>query len=414
MLRRSTIPAMLLAVLALFSACFAARAQVEPAATGGRSTAKLDYDLSYAETATFFSGNEETDQRGIASGEVEYLNGKERTPFSLTYSGGYIFGISGIDTGTGVFQHFLISQGFVVRHGAISLTDNFGLYPGSPTTGFSGIPGVGTFPGLPEPPIEPILALTTRMLNNTADATVSHSITYNTNFSFTGDYETLRFPAGGGLDTNQVGLLAQINWHLNALSSASVLYNFSRSTYLGSPFTIETQSIEPGYTRAWSRWLKTSASGGPELIHSNNDLVVPPSTGIAANAQVTYTAKSQSASLNYQRSVTAGAEEGSTIGIRNNDASANFSRTFGKNLSIGATGSYFQTQGLVQTGVVNGKFGGVNVTRRFGEDITLSANYTAIVQTSSLSLPSVALQGLVQEFGFNIAYHPRETHIIRH
>lgn len=414
MMRRPTIPATLLAVFALFSASYEARAQVEPAATGGKSTAKLDYDLGYTQTAAFFSGNENTIQQGVASGEVEYLNGKERTPFSLTYSGGYILGISGIDTGTGVFQHILISQGYVTRHGAVSISDDFGLYPTSPTTGFSGIPGVGTFPGLPEPPVEPILALNTRMLNNTAKATFSHSVTYNTNFSFTGDYESLRFPDHGGLDTNQVGLLPQINWHLNALSSASLLYNFSRSNYLGSTFTMETQSIEPGYTRAWNRWFKTSVSGGPELIHSDNNLVVPPSTGIAANAQVMYTAKSLSASLNYVRSVSAGAGEGSEIGVRNDDASADISRTFGRNLSIGASGAYFRTQGFVQTGLTNGKFGGVNVTQRFGKDITLSANYTAILQTSSLTLPAGALQGLEQEIGFNIAYHPRETNIIRH
>lgn len=395
----------------LFTVSAAVHAQVAPEATG--STAMLDYDLNYSQTADFYPGYHGPQQRGIPSGEVEYMNGKDHTPFSVTYSGGYIIGISGLEEGTGVFQHLLISQGYVSRHWTVGLSDDFGLHPASATTGFSGIPGVGGIPGQPAPGNEPVLSLSTRRLTNTAIANFSRKLTHDISFSADGDFESLRYPDGRGLDVNEVGGSPQINWRLNARSSASAQYNFSRFNYLGSPFTMETQSIEPGYMRVWNRWFKTSFSGGPEWVRSNNDQIVPPSTGIAATAQVTYTVRSMSVSLNYLRAVSAGLGLGTEIGVRRDEAFVEFSRAFGKKLSIGATGTYMRSQGLVQTGVTNGKYGGVHVTKRLGENVTLSASYSVIQQTSSLTLPKGALQGLSQVVGFNIAYHPRAMHTIR-
>lgn len=408
MKRRPAILAVLLTVVAAVTVSTAARAQVEPTAAG--ASAKLDYDLSYSQTAEFYAGYPETLQRGIVSGEVEYLNGRQRTPLRLTYSGGYIAGISGSESGTGVFQHLLLSQGYLTRNGSVSLKDELSFYPQSPTTGFSGIPGVGDLPGLPGLPSEPILSLNTLSLNNTTTATFDHSLNYATSFSIAGNYESLRFPDGGGFAINQVGMRPQVNWRLNALNSASIQYMFSHFNYLGSSFTMETQSVQPGYYRVWSRRFTTSVSAGPEWTTGK---VVPAVNGIAANAEVLYTAKSVSASLNYYRSVSAGAGLGTQIGIRNNDVRASISHVFGRDLTVGATGSYMDTQGLVEPGVTNGAYGGVNAKRRLGEFITVSASYTAFHQTSSLALGTSALNGLSQLIGFSVAYHPRETHLIR-
>jgi hypothetical protein len=119
------------------------------------------------------------------------------------------------------------------------------------------------------------------------------------------------------------------------------------------------------------------------------------------------------ASANYYRTVSAGAGLQTQIGVRYNGASVDVSRTFGRDMTIGATGSYTQTAGLLQTGDTNGEFGGVNATRRLGEYLTVSGNYTVFHQSSSLALPTSALHGLSQVIGFSVAYHPRETHIVR-
>jgi hypothetical protein len=373
----------------------------------------FDYDLSYAQTAEFDPVYSSAEQRGIASGELQYLNGSGRAPLNLTYSGGYIIGISGTEEATGFFQHLLVSQGYATLHGSASLKDEFGLYPSSPTTGFSGVPGAGGIPGLPSEPDEPILTLNTLRYTNTVTADFDHTLTNSTTGDFTANYETMRFPNGGGLDINQVGARPHVTWRLDALNSATVQYNFSRFNYLGSPFTMETQTVEPGYTRIWNRRFTTNVSAGPEWLQSDNAAVVPSTLGIAANASAVYTLRSGSASIFYYRSVTAGAGLETQIGVRNNDITADFTKTLSRGLILGASGSYRRSQGFLQTGMTNGAFAGVNLSRHFGEYFVMSVNYTVIHQTSSMDLPAGALLGTAQEIGFNIAYHPHKTHIIR-
>ena len=412
MKKRTGNSATLLVIFAALTVCVAAKAQVEPAATG--SSAKLDYDLGYSESAGFYANYPDVYQRGTVSGEIEYLNGKGHTPFSLMYSGGYIIGISGSDSGTGLFQHMMISQGYVTEHGSLNLSDQVSYYPQSPTTGFSGIPGIGDLPGLPGVPSEPVLSLNTRSFNDEAILNYSRSLTYDTTFNIAGNYTWLRFPNGGGLAINQVGVRPQVSWRLNALNSASVQYSYSRFNYLGSPFVMETQSVEPGYMRVWNRRFTTSVSAGPEWIQSNNDLVVPSTVGVAANASAAYSLRSMSASLDYFRSVSAGAGLQSQIGVHYNDVSANVFRKFGRDTTISVTASYLQTQGILQSGVTDAEMAGANATRRLGDFVTASAGYTAFQQTSSLTLPTGALHGISQVISFSIAYHPRETRIIVH
>ena len=412
MKNRPAILAIQLAAVAAFIVCTVARAQVAPAATG--TAPKLDYDLSYSETALFYA--EDTggaQQRGIASAEAEYENGNDHTPLSLTYSGGYIAGLAGKNTGTGVVQHLLVTQGYAERLWAVNLSDDLGYYPQSPTIGFSGIPGVGIIPGIPSSPTEPVLSLSARSLMNTATPTYERTLNYDTTFSVSGDYLTVRFPDGGGLDINQEGARPQVYWRINALNSISAQYIYSRSSYLGSSFAIETQSVQPGFMRVWNRWISTRASAGPEWVRSNSNFFIPPTLGVAANAEVKYSDKATTASLSYFRSVSAGAGFSSQIGIRTSNAGASISQAIGRNLTAGITGSYINIQGLTQTGVTNGIFGGVNATRRLGEFITLSADYTAIHQTSSQTLQSNALKGLSQVIAFSISYHPRETHLFK-
>jgi len=411
MKRRTGIRGALVAILATLPLCVAARAQVEPAATG--SSAMLDYDANYGQTAVFYTGYNTVQIRGIASGEAQYLNGSALTPFSLMYSGGYIMSVSGNESATGFFQHLAVSQGFALRHGFLSIRDDFGYYPQSPTTGFSGIPGAGGITGIPEPPSEPILALNTLRIDNKASATISHSLNYFTSFSMMGNVETLRFPNGGGLSLNQIGARPQVSWRVNALNSVSVQYAYTRFNYIGGTLVMRTQSLQPGLARVWSRRISTNVSAGPEWVQSNEPTQLPSSVGIACNASATYTLRSMSAAVFYIRSVTAGAGLEQQVGEHNNDVAADFSKSFGKHTQLGASGAYRQTQRFLLPGTINGAFGGVSVTRHLGEYFTVSGSYTVLHQSSSITLPAGAVQGISNEFGFNLAYHPRKTHIIR-
>jgi len=405
----------------LLSISASTRAQVAPAATGPASpggppglpvNGTLHYSLNYTQTAQFYGGTQGDRQTSGVNGEVAFITTKAH-PFALTYSGGDMWTISGAGGGSGVYQHLLASQGFVLHTWLFNLNDNVSYTPQAPTTGFSGIPGVGSLPGEPGAPTEPILTLNTRSIRNQASANYRHDLNYETSFSMGGNYAILNFPDGNGLDIDQEQVQPQMNWRLNALNSVSAQYMYSRFSYLGSTFAMGTQSAQFSYLRVWNRRLNTNIDLGPEWIHSSNDSIVPSSTGFTANAGIVYQTRSTSATLNYFRATTGGTGVGTLIGIHNNDASLELSHTYGRNLTVGASGSYLCTQGLLQTGVTNGKFGGVNATQRLGEYITASASYTAIQQSSSQTLTTNTLNGLYQVISFSIAYHPREKHIVR-
>jgi len=102
----------------LISVCASASAQVAPAATGGGGLPvrnNLNYAFRYSQTAQF--GNGYTLQTSSPSASVDYMNGKERNPFSLNYSGGYIATISGPSYESGLFQRLLLTQGMSVADG---------------------------------------------------------------------------------------------------------------------------------------------------------------------------------------------------------------------------------------------------------------------------------------------------------
>jgi hypothetical protein len=408
----------------LFAVSAAANAQVEPAVPDAAALlagGTFHYDVRYSQTAQFYGGAEGDSQRSVVSGEVAYSGSRQAFPFNLTYSGGDMWTVAGTSEGSGVFQHLLVSQGFLGRKWGFTVSDNVSYLPQAATTGFSGIPGVGTLPGSSGVPSQPILTLNTRSINNSLNPNYSYRLDHATKVSIGGSYGILRFPDGNGLETNQVGVDPQITRRLNALNSISGQYSFSRFSFPGSPVTMETQSALFSYQRTWSRRFKSSVSIGPEraqisgiviiLLPSGVILPFPPSTGLAVNASASYDARSTSATLSYVQATSGGSGILSQIGVRNHDVNAGLARQFGRNLSISATGVYMRTQGLQQTGVTNGVFGGVAATRQLGRYISVFANYTAIKQSSGAALPANAINGLSQVVAFGIGFTPREIHL---
>jgi hypothetical protein len=195
---------------------------------------------------------------------------------------------------------------------------------------------------------------------------------------------------------------------LNAFNSIFGQYSFARFSYPGYPIIMGTQSAMFGYQRTWSRRLTTSVSAGPEWTQGSISAEIPSSTGLTVSAQMTYQARSASATLSYSQGTTGGAGVLTQFGVHNQDLNAGLTRQFGRNLTLSATGAYMRTQGLQQAGVINGMYGGVAATRRLGRYITVNANYTAVQQSSSSALPANAISGLSQVIGFGIGYSPRE------
>jgi hypothetical protein len=397
----------------------AAGAQVAPAIEGPYYrlpiSGTLHYDLRYTQTAQFYEGYIE--QMGVASGEAAYANTSAVHPFALVYSGGDSWIISGPQEEPGVFQHMLVSQGLVRRDWSLRLMDDVTYMPQSPVTGFSGIPGVGNLPGEPGLPTQPILTQNTRSVSNTVGSDFMHTFGHATSLDFGGRYSILRFPDGNGLDTDSVQANGQITRRLDARNSLFGQYVYGSFSYPAySQLTMDTQSALVGYQRTWNRQFRTSVSAGPEFVQSSDNLLVPPSTNLTANANATYALRSSTtATVSYNRATSGGAGEATEVAIHNDDVTGAITQLFGRTWTVSATGSYIRTQGLAlqldQAVVTSAELGGVSATRRLGRYFTVFANYTAVQQSSNLGLGTNVVNGLSQVVGFGVAYSPRDINL---
>jgi hypothetical protein len=395
-----------------FIASAVTEAQVVPAVTPGPNrlpvvSGTLRIDLRYSQTAQIYSN--ETTQSAVASGEVTYASPSERRPTTLTYSGGDMWNFSGVGGESGVFQHLLVSQGILGRNWSWSISDDVSYMPQSPTTGFSGIPGVGNLP-TPTTPSQTILTLNTRSVDNLVNSSYTHSLNHATSLSINGSYGILRFPDGNGLETNQWEAGTQITRRLNAHNSIFGEYSYSRYGYPGYTITMGTQSAQFGVQRTWNRRFSTSASVGPEWTQGSDSAQIPSSTEVAANANATYQARSTIAFLGYSQGTAGSSGAISSFGTHNYDAIAGVTRQIGRNLSLGGSGGYMRTRGLKLAGVTNSEYGGVSATQRLGRYFTVFANYTATKQLSSSVLSMNAIHGVSQAISFGIGYSPREIH----
>jgi hypothetical protein len=403
----------------VFTMSAAAGAQVAPAATGSNSvplSGNLQYALRYSQSSQFSNilPNLET---STASGTLDYANGNDRLPFFMDYSGGYTWTITGPSYETGLFQHMLLSQGINWRKWALLVSDNVSYLPQSPTTGFSGIPGIGEPIGTPNPApstSQTILTLNTHVIDNAANGELDHTLSYATTVGVGGSSEILRYPDGNGLDTNTQGAYGQIVRRLDSRNSLLGKYSYSQYSYPGSTVSIQTHTALFGFQRRWSRNFRTDVNAGPEWIASSDNLLVPTSTNFAANASLRYVLRLTSTSLSYSHGTNGGS--GYFIGGEIDTVEGNFSRDFGMNLTIGLTGGYERTNGLNNNGVTNGgvtdaSYGGAQATWRLSRNLIAFANYTGTYQTSTSALPTNILNEQLHVLGFGIGFSPRATHL---
>lgn len=406
-------------VVFLLAACVAAGAQAVPAATVHSLpiTGELHYVINYSQMAEFSSGLGDW-QMSTLSGAATYANGKDRFPFSMEYGGGYSWTIAGPSYGAGLFQHLFLSQGIVWRKWNLTASDDVSYLPEAPTTGFSGIPGIGEPIGVPSPAPpagQSILTLNTVVVDNNTQAELGHTLNYATRLNVGGSYNIFRYPDGNGLDMNMTAANAGLTWRLNARNSLMGTYMYSQFSYPQYNFSLTTNSGTLGYQRVWNRKVTTNISAGPQWLTSSDSATVPSSLGIEANASVNYQFLLNSASLVYSHGISGGG--GYLVGAELDSLTLTLSREFGRKLTVGADASYMRTASLANgpifgnSGEINAKFAGVQATRKLGQYFNVFANYTAITQSSSSSLPSNVLNQLMQTVSFGIGYSPRGRHL---
>jgi hypothetical protein len=375
--------------------------------------AHLYYNLNYAQTAEF-GGSLGDWQMLSPSASVDYANGNNRLPFDLKYTGGYTETLSGPTYETGLFQRLLLSQGIVWRKWRITVTDDVSYRPQSPTTGFSGIPGVGEPIGVasPTPPSnQTILTLRAQVVDNAVHGEVEDNLNFATTLNASGTSEVMRYTSGSGLDLDSKLANAGLKRRLNGRNSLTAKYMFSQFGYPDYKFSFVTNSVLLGFTRKWNRKISTDVSAGPQFTGSSDSADVPSSTGFTVNAMADYHFRFVTASLNYIRGVDSGG--GFLIGAKSDSVTANYSQEFGRSLNIGLDGSYRRTTGLVSQGAIYGKFGGVQATRQLGRHFNVFANYTAMDQSSSsLLLPTNLVHELLQVVSFGVGYSPKKVELI--
>jgi hypothetical protein len=371
-------------------ACPFTLGQAAPAATAGK--ADLQYSIRYSENAEFGTtlGTWHTID---PSGSLDYTNGHTRLPFTLDYTGGYGYTISGPSYTTGAFQRLLVSQGIKGRKWDAVLSDDVGYRPQAPTTGFSGIPGIGEpIGGLYPPSSQGIMTVQTHVLNNDASGEFQRMFGRGSVFLVDVQDRLLLYPDGNGLDTDQFIASAGPTFRLNARNSLITSYAFSQFAYPDYDYRFQTQTILAGFIRSWNRAFHSTASVGPEFVLKSGS--IPASTGVAAQATLEYQLRRFTADVTYNRAVTGGS--GYLMGSQSESITGSASRSLTLKSTVEMVGGYRHNSELSTGRDITAEFGSAQATWRIGRYLNFFGNYTATSQSSHYVFPSNVLNQLLQ------------------
>ena len=387
-----------------------ALAQVSPAATAtGAATLVhgVQYALRYSENGQF-SPNAPSIQTSDLSGSFGYANRSLQKPFATEYVGGYIWNLSGADYQSGQFHRLYISQGLELRRWMLDATDDVSYLPYAPTTGFSGIPGIGEIIGSPNPVSsngQTILTTNTHVLSNNAVGHLTHTLNYSTSLTVGGGENLLHFPNNDGIETRGESAMAVLSRRLTGRTTIGGEYDFSDYRYPDYSITMQTNSGLAELRHNFTRNLIARVAAGPEWLTSSLTTVVPDQLSYRANASVTYARKVDSFTANYMRGITSGG--GFIIGGELQDVDGNYLRQMGPNVSLGLTVGYERTSAFNNLGATNGAYGAMQSTWQVGDKLILFANFTGTGQTTTLPLPGNVLNSTLYTLSFGFGYSPR-------
>lgn len=434
---RFALPALLLAASAVCSA------QAVPA---GIATAPsdpflppLDGVLHYALSASelvqlgYYTPGQTTETT-VLSGDIAYQGKSQSLPFSMLFAAGVLLpNQAGI--GASGFISTSVTQGLVTHNYILNVSDTFSFLPQSPTTGLSGVAGVGDLGLIPVQgptygPAGGVLSTSGNMVANTLSGSAERVLTRATSISGLGSWSILHFLDNtnnglGGIDYSQKTGEVSLNQRINARSSASVsavysVFDFSGGGQAAQLYpNFQTKGLNFSYQRTLSRTLTAGVTVGPQWVSSSDSALIPNTVNLALSADLAYVRRTTNASVFYTRGVNGGS--GVIPGALSDSFSAAVGRAYGRNWVASLSGSYVRTSGLSQfagTGsvptnvVFNTDFIGGQVTRRISNTFSAYGSYTFQNQSFSNSfLTQNAFNGTSQTFGIGITYTPRSTRL---
>lgn len=379
----------------------------------GFSLPRIGGDLHYALTGSEavdlgYNGTNDNVSLTSLSGDVAYLSVSKSNPFSLVYAGGYNVATS--DQPSIVFHNLSMSQVLTFGRWSAVAANTTRYLPQTATLGLSGLPGQGDLGIGPTNPVG-VLTNNASQVGNTVSGTVSRQLSGINSLSGTGTWQILRFVGDSGnqgFDNNQATGTAVFNHRINPLTSASVIYSYSRSTFPGFSSSFVSQGVSIEYSRQWNRKFNTDVSVGPQRTTGNFD----PIYNLTANASMAYTGNGYGMTAAYVQTTNTGA--GTTTGAKSNAATAGFNRNLGPVWNLAATFAYTRTTGLPIPGSSNFSsktfIGGGQMSRQLNRSLSMYASYTAERQLlGNFVSQTNAFSGFTQIIGFGVTYAPRSV-----
>jgi hypothetical protein len=411
-------------------------------ATGspGSSQSWIDGTIHYSASASEFvqvgyygAGNVTAGTN--LSGNAGYFSKSQNLPFSLLFSGGVMFGNQPGQT-VQTYQNVAMSQGLVKGRWILGVTDSFSFLPQSPTTGLSGIPGVGDIGATPVdgPSLGPaggVLTYQGNRISNSLGGNIERRLTGATSISGGANWMVLHFlDNNNGLDSTQTSGQVALNHRLDARNSISgsavySVFDTSANTFFNQYGNIhfQTKGLNLQYVRLWTRALTMDASAGPQWINSSNGAVIPSKVNVAANIGFTYTRKLTSMGVHYNRGVNSGS--GVQAGALADSIQGFVGRPMGRNWLASATANFTRTSGLLtmtpstggtavigNNGATKTFYTGAQLTRGLGRYWSCFVTYGAQKQSiNSALIGQNAFNGFSQTFGVGITYAPKATRL---
>ena len=402
-----------------------AAAQALPADVGsspagvGFSLPTVSGSLQYAVSASelistgFYSSSGSTETTNL-SGDLAYLSKSSRPPFSAVYSGGLLLANSGQPTT--FYQSLAFSQSFSTKKWNFNVTDGVSYLPENPSTGLSGVPGVGDL-GIDPIPVGPaaglgILTSYGPRVSNTVTVGVSRAITARLAAQASGYYGIQRFIGDNsslGLDSNTEGGSAGFTYRLSARQALTGNYNYSNFGFSNSPVSFQVQSGTLGYSRQWNRRFTTSVYAGPQVENVSDPALGSNSVNVTAGASASYLTRLFAYTLNYSRGVNNGS--GVIPGGFSDNVVFGVHRQFGRTWDLSGTASYSRTRGLPALSFLSYSSDSVaasgQATRALARHLAAYGSYTLEDQTVSSNAAAYnAFNGFYQVIGLGITFSP--------
>jgi hypothetical protein len=419
--------AYLVAPVLLLAVGVRAKAQAPPLSTPptfGFSLPSVEGTMTYSLSASeaFLTGYGGGANYSTAlSGSLGYLSSSPNKPFSLVYSGGYLYSSVPGYPPNSTFQNLAASQVLTTKHWNFVIDDAVSYLPESPTTGLSGIPGVGDIGVEPvqigDQPTQSIFTNYATRIGNGLNGGVTRTINRSLSINGSASWQILHFLSNQGIDSSTFTGSIGPTYRIDARSSASanVIYSYTDNKYAGTSYPFETEGITFEYQRQLTRFLTMIVAAGPQRTFGSGSTanLIPSEITPVASASLTYSRRTTTASVSYSRATNAGS--GVVFGALTSTIGGTVREQFSRNWQGALTASYAQSASLANIAGVDedyhSTYGGGQVSRRLSRSFSAYFSYTAVTQNqSNVVVVQPAYSGLSQTFSVGITYSPGAQH----